>query len=121
MIENGELAATRAESGRREWTVRREDALTAGLRLPADDEPIVGTVLRGSISAVGVDAALRDLLEELLRPIESRLVRIESQTTRVSMTIDDLADSRRSRPHAWRQILMRICGRFLDVTRRRLR
>lgn len=117
MIEAGTLAASRAESGRREWIVRREDALAAKLRMPADVETRGRMVIRKSGGADGIDGAMHELLAELLGPIELRLARIELQTDRVAAMANDLTRNQTGHSHAWDKF-KKIGGRLLNGARK---
>lgn len=94
--------------------------MTAGLRLSAVELPAARTVTLGSGSAAGVDAALRDLLTELLSPIEVRLVRIESEIAHLSSTVGVVVRNRRSLSQAWRQTLRPVRSRVRKRCRRLL-
>ena len=84
MIEVGTLAATRAESGRREWIVRREDAVAANLRVPADVKLRSRMVIHRSGGADGVDAAMQELFAELCTPPSKRAVPAQGPTAKAA-------------------------------------
>ena len=125
MIEAGALPATRAESGRKGWIVRRDDAVAANLRFPSEDEQwqeVAGCKPGG---ASGIDAAMHDLIAKIVGPIEIRLVRIEGQNAQLIAMVDDLNNGRSTdarRRRRFRQIcseLARIVRRLLALTDQR--
>ena len=119
MIEAGNLVATRAESGRREWIVRREDAVAANFPMPAAGQLRSGAAIRKSGAADGIDAAMHGLLAELLDPIELHLARIESQSQRISAMVDDLTHNQGSCSRWWERF-GKVGGRVLRTVRRTL-
>lgn len=120
MIEAGTLAATRAATGRQGWVVRREDALAANLQLRAEHMPGAVVTSVGVAGTPGVDAAMRNLLAEMLNPIETTLNRIEAQSAQLTTIVNHL--HQRSAPVAQpRQVLKRICHALLKFVRRLLR
>ena len=119
MIEVGTLAATRAESGRREWIVRREDAVAANLRVPADVKLRSRMVIHRSSGSDGVDAAMQQLFAELLGPIELSLARIESENERLSKMVVGLTQNQSSRSRRRKQFKT-IVGRLQEIAGRLL-
>jgi hypothetical protein len=110
LIEAGKLSATRAEAARRPWIVRRDDALAAGLRFTVRDEVRRTATVRDPGGDFGVDAAMRSLLAEMLGPIETRLVRIESQNSEITALVDDLTGSRtEAHPRQITQRMWALC------------
>jgi len=120
MIASGRLVATREESGRREWIVKREDALAANLRLPIDTDHRPGPYVYDSTSlqgAPGVDAALRCLLVEMLSPIEARLARLESQSVLIASLLGAYTDPAGVGLRPWLRVLAATRRRSLRAAR----